>query len=230
MAAARRFSSLRQPKSSRTSRFLARPEGSAAAAMRFSLKLLLLATALLGVALAWLATLYRRGAAQMAAVEVGRNISGFIDLYYDFEVHAAGDEFPKLTKAAPPLPDWVYAWVSPERLHPIVGAEIDYPDDRVQELVPLSVLPHFKILSVDCPRYFDDEAQHFENFRQLQYLDLYWADNLTDRGLLELARLERLKVLNISGDQITEAGIQELRRKLPQCIINGRRYEKTRKE
>ena len=167
-------------------------------------------------------TAHRRYLEQQAAYDAKQEISGFVDFYYDYEVSLDGTTFPELRKQSLPLPDFVYRLAPPDALHDIVAAELALPDDRVQELVPLSRLSELRVLSITWPRYYDAELVHLRRFSNLQYLKLTDAFHLTDEGILEFANLKTLKVLHVSGDQISDEGIENLRRKMPACSVNGR--------
>ncbi|MBL6707475.1 MAG: hypothetical protein ISQ06_15295 [Planctomycetaceae bacterium] len=164
----------------------------------------------------------QRGHEYRAAKDSAAAISGFVDFYLDQGIHLDGQTFPALARKPLPLPGDVYGLIPPEFLHDVVAAEIAYPDDTVRELVPLSRLNSLKAISVTWNRYSDVELKHFAMFRGLEYLDLSHSCNLTDEGLPQLSALKRLKVLKISADGISEAGIEMLRQEMPKCAINGR--------
>jgi len=43
---------------------------------------------------------------------------------------------------------------------------------------------------------------------------------VTDAGLKELISLKNLQTLLLGGTQVTDAGVVELRKALPKCVIN----------
>ena len=43
---------------------------------------------------------------------------------------------------------------------------------------------------------------------------------MTDAGLKELAELKSLQSLNLGDTQVTDAGVEDLRKALPACAIN----------
>ena len=72
--------------------------------IRFSLRWALIVVAILGGVFAYGVRVYRIGQAQLAGREAGMAISGFVDLYFDYEVVLDGTRFPELAKGNPPLP------------------------------------------------------------------------------------------------------------------------------
>ncbi|HJT33252.1 MAG TPA: hypothetical protein VJ783_14505 [Pirellulales bacterium] len=50
--------------------------------------------------------------------------------------------------------------------------------------------------------------------------ELYLAyDTVTDAGLAHLKDLDRLMVLDVRRTRVTETGVNELRKRLPNCMI-----------
>ncbi len=186
---------------------------------RFALSTLLAALTL--AAMCFAAARYSRqlGARQEAAIDAAHNISGFHDFYCEHEIERIEGAFPKLEDRPDPLPGWVYRLIPPEYLHEFRAVAVDLPDDRVQELVPLAEHTRLRVLEINWPRYFDDELRHFAAFEDLEYLRLSYATNLTDAGLDHLARLPRLKVLDLTGGEFSEEALARLRRALPECKV-----------
>ena len=44
---------------------------------------------------------------------------------------------------------------------------------------------------------------------------------ITDEGLKELAKLQKLESLSVIGTKVTKAGVAELKKALPNCLISG---------
>ena len=44
---------------------------------------------------------------------------------------------------------------------------------------------------------------------------------ITDAGLLELAKMQQLRALRLHGTKVTAAGLAELQKALPNCEIYG---------
>ena len=44
---------------------------------------------------------------------------------------------------------------------------------------------------------------------------------ITDAGLKELAKLQKLESLSVIGTKVTKAGVTELKKALPNCLISG---------
>jgi hypothetical protein len=58
--------------------------------------------------------------------------------------------------------------------------------------------------------------------KNLKRLNLYGATSITDQGLPHLRGLRKLETLNVSGSQVTEAGIAELKDKLRRVEVVNR--------
>lgn len=195
--------------------------------LRYSLRfllLLLLVTALIG---GWAARIRDRGTRQRQFIEAGRAISGFEGPLYDYQVEFRDDGWSfaeQFDREPPPYPPWVYDRVGPELLHKIVAVWVLYPDDDAAALLPLTELDSIRALKAEWTTWFDRDVEHLLEFRDLEYLDLQ-AGNMTDEGLLRLAEFPKIKVIEIEllGTNLTEAGIEALRARRPDCLINGRR-------
>lgn len=106
-------------------------------------------------------------------------------------------------------------------LHHVVALDLrDNPSLRNDEFGPLARLNHLKQLSiarspgatigVDQYRHaLDEVAPALSGLITLEELDLSGTD-LTDAGLAKLSRLTNLKRLDLSGTRITDQGLQSL--------------------
>ena len=48
-----------------------------------------------------------------------------------------------------------------------------------------------------------------------------YRTQITDVGLKELAKLQKLESLSVIGTKATKAGVAELKKALPNCLISG---------
>ena len=75
----------------------------------------------------------------------------------------------------------------------------------------------------DCDGFTDDDLSHLARLPKLKYLDIVKSSPVSDAGLEYLSRLENLETLCLrkSSGQITKAGLQPLQRlpKLKQLIV-----------
>ena len=66
----------------------------------------------------------------------------------------------------------------------------------------------------------DAGLKHLAKLKQLTSLDLRSCWRITDGGLKELAKLEQLTKLNLRDTKVTKAGVAQLQKALPKCIIS----------
>ena len=58
------------------------------------------------------------------------------------------------------------------------------------------------------------------DWENLSYLD-FRNTQITDAGLKEVAKLQKLEELDLRGSEVTKAGVAEFKRALPNCQIDG---------
>lgn len=63
-------------------------------------------------------------------------------------------------------------------------------------------------------------SSNHPKYRPVRRLDVS-KSNITDLGLESLARLETLEHLNVTGTKVTEGGLRQLEKTLPNCQIVG---------
>jgi hypothetical protein len=102
---------------------------------------------------------------------------------------------------------------------------IDLSDTRIGDhgLVQLARLPNLRLLRISSPRVSDQGCQSIARMKNLEELSLASSNIRTEAAILELARLDKLRLLDL-GVSASEAALDELRRRVPQCQINSRRY------
>jgi len=76
-------------------------------------------------------------------------------------------------------------------------------------LVNLKQLTHLELLNVGFSGVTDVGLVHFAGLTNLRELDLY-SNKITDAGLVHLKTLTNLKVLGLRATQITDAGVRQL--------------------
>ena len=87
-------------------------------------------------------------------------------------------------------------------------------------LKEVSKLQNLEKLSL--PKQITDEGlKEVAQLQKLTYLHLTFCDQISDAGLKELAKLKKLKFLSLVNTQVTDAGVAELRKALPNCRIIG---------
>ena len=66
----------------------------------------------------------------------------------------------------------------------------------------------------------DAGLKEVAKLQQLKVLSLSGAKHVTDTGLKEVAKLKQLDVLSLGNTQVTKAGVAELQKALPKCKIS----------
>ena len=66
----------------------------------------------------------------------------------------------------------------------------------------------------------DEGLKEVAKLQKLETLDLS-GSKITDAGLKELAKLQKLRTLYLNNTQATKAGVAELKKALPNCTIFG---------
>lgn len=110
-------------------------------------------------------------------------------------------------------------------------------------LIQLQALPLLQWLSLTETKVSDDGLAHLKKFPALQILSLDFNDNITDAGLMHIKDLPKILILylnysqltdvglsyfeglsqlqqiDLTGTYVTNAGVQKLRQKLPNCEV-----------
>lgn len=99
---------------------------------------------------------------------------------------------------------------------------LNLSETRVAEwgLRKLSVLKQLRSLDLTGTKVTDESMKTLSTLKQLQWLDLT-GTSLTDVSLKHLSTLKELRLLDLSGTHVTLAGVDELRKALPECTIRG---------
>ena len=66
----------------------------------------------------------------------------------------------------------------------------------------------------------DAGLEHVKGLKHLRYLNLHWQKKVTDAGLEHLKGLESLQHLDLRGTKVTDGGVENLQRALPNCKID----------
>ena len=178
--------------------------------------------------------LMRRAERQRRAVQAIRKAGG--QVCYDYE-------FDFLVKPKPPGPAWLRRLVGIDFFANVVHVYLDTEVDD-EDLEHLNGLPKLDTLSLGGTQVTDGGLAQLKLLGDLQHLALVCNPHVGDRGLGHLRGLKKLKTLVLSSTQITveglrhlkglsnlnelfvfdaevtEKGINELRKALPECEIH----------
>ncbi len=152
--------------------------------LRFSIRTMLVVVTLL---CAWLALVIVPGQRQQRTVAKIRSMNASSRAFYDYEFYGGPE---------PRGPEWLRQWLGDAYFQQIARAEIllDGKDDVT--LDELTNLPGLEQLSHPGHAAGERWAAQLARLRKLEYLSIY-SDDLTDRGLEQLAGATALRQLNI---------------------------------
>jgi hypothetical protein len=111
---------------------------------------------------------------------------------------------------------------------------VEFPSSELTEqasvrdaaLVPLKDLPKLQELTLGQTRITDVGLQHLARLKNLKVLDLSTGfdqdlvfPDVTDAGLESLKKLANLRTLVLKGTRVTDEGVKEFQRALPNCKV-----------
>ena len=80
-------------------------------------------------------------------------------------------------------------------------------------------LPNLAFLSIGRTRISSDGLRHLKRLKNLKGLRIFGNKGVGDSGVAHLMGMKTLTVLQINNTAITKAGVQKLKRALPNCRI-----------
>jgi len=75
------------------------------------------------------------------------------------------------------------------------------------ELIELARLPKLERLDLSHTRITDEGLLHLKPARQIQDLNLYYAEQVTDQGIAAIREWKNLKHLNLRGTRVSDGGL-----------------------
>lgn len=188
---------------------------------RYSLRSLLVLTALTGIVCAcWVVPVERQKSAVAAIREAGGHVSyntGEADLAHpapQWVVDLLGIDYVEQPKWAFVAMDGTRsALPNIGRLESLQAVNVIGASVGDQDLTPLGELPHLRFLNLGGTRAGDEGLPWLENKERLERLELHGTAT-DDRAMRRIARLSHLTRLNLSRTHLTDAGlahVQQLR-------------------
>ena len=173
---------------------------------QFSLRALMIFTALVAVAAATLGTRISRKRNEHDAVEVMRKSGGFVS--YDSY------------KSEPSGPHWLRVLLGDNFFSEVVSVGFDFSTRPLGdgELANLERFTNLRDLNIRGCDVTAPGMAHVKGLSQLVWID-FQRTNVNDAELVNLTGLVRLQDLNLEKTQVTEAGIKDLQKALPNCKI-----------
>jgi Leucine-rich repeat (LRR) protein len=168
--------------------------------LRFSLRALLVFTALLCAWLGWI--MYGIDQQRHAVAVLEKNGAQIRDFSFS--------AYPPWTSI---LSRRVHRWIDqalPRELRRVTQVTIQSPDFAEDDLKVLADLPSLRYLSLAGPAVTDASLRYVKPLKSLDCLKLM-DSNVTDAGLNGISELTNLEILILSGSPITDAGITHLR-------------------
>ena len=167
--------------------------------LRFSLRMLFVLMAGVGLVAAIIGQRYRTVQQREQSVSLLDEYAGFV--IYDYEHR---DE------EVPPGPAWARRWLGEhyfaEPSHICLAADESFDD---QMLARLRQFPELRRLRLSRAAITDDGLVAIENLERLEMLTLTLAD-VSDRGMKSIGRMHRLEVLGLADTNVTDAGLRRL--------------------
>ena len=174
---------------------------------QFSLRTLLIFTAVVAVACGCLGKKIERKRREREAVKAIDALGGIV--WYGFQY--TGDNSPPDSNATPPGPYWLRNLFG-ENLFDEVAAVSFCANLTVTDvgLVHLKALPELQVLNLGHCHVTDAGLEHLKGLTQLQRLALGLTD-VTDAGLVHLKGLTQLRYLGLQGTSVADAGLVDLK-------------------
>lgn len=172
--------------------------------LRFSLRTLLVVTALLCIWLAVVSTRARKQARAIARMEQFRWGVG-----YDFQLGESGNW---TGKTEPSAPAWLRKGVGEEYFRRVAIVNVDQPSDPSNDdLAVLADLRGVKQITLyDRKRITDAGLAHLSGMTDLRKLALN-GTSVTGPGLRHIAQLRKLELLSLDNTPVTDEGLAHLR-------------------
>jgi len=174
---------------------------------QFSLRTLLVATALFAIACAWVSNHVIRARAQRRAVE--SVLSRLGSVYYAHNRGEDGDYYDNYGR--PGGPEWLRRWIGDEYFQELHAVEFDYhwDCDFHETVVLLGSQRELRVLLLTYTELSDDDLAPLKGLQKLTILSLE-RTNVTDAGVGELTALTQLQTLRLNQTAITDRGVAHL--------------------
>ncbi len=115
------------------------------------------------------------------------------------------------------MPSWSVVHTLP-KARGIEFLKVVCADNSEADLSEIARFSELRALVIPCAYLTPSQVSYLRSLPDLQYLDIRWG-RADDDVANELARLKPLKHLYISNTQITERGIEKIRKALPDCDL-----------
>ena len=203
---------------------------------QFSLRSLLIFTAVAAVACSWLVSKIERKRHEREAAEAIVKLGGFA--FYDCESTTQGLKFSNRPRG----PAWLRKLLGENFFSEFELVSLDKVQGAEAALGYLRGLTHVKFLTLSRINFTDADLANLDELRDLQSLDLSETKvtdiglvnlrgftqlndlelsrtNVTDAGLKHLKGLTKLQTLYLNRTKVTDVGVKDLQKALPGCYI-----------
>ena len=102
---------------------------------------------------------------------------------------------------------------------PVTAIELTGPQVTDSILKELKEFKHLQILGLGATGVTDAGLKNLQDLKALQTLILL-GNEITDSSLKQIRQLKSLRTLILSGNKVTENAISELKKSLPDLVVN----------
>jgi hypothetical protein len=179
---------------------------------QFSLRTLLIFTAVVAVGCCWLGYRIEQKRREREAVKAIEGTYGIVE--YDYQTAERGGR-----KAAPFGPSWLRSILGDNFFSEPTAVYLEGSEIGDVECASLIELPHLKMLYLCAPNLTDSGLARLTRLAELEELRVR-ASKISDAGLEHIKEFPSLRRLYLNGSDVTDAGIGKLKRELPNCEMD----------
>jgi hypothetical protein len=181
---------------------------------QFSLRTLLIFTALLAVVCGLIGKKIEQKRRERQAIATIEDAGGYIE--FDYQTAARGG-----SDAAPFGPKWLRSMLGENFFSEAIAVHMVPTNDEglASAKKALQALPKLKRLVICAPSLTDAGLANLSGLRQLETLEFLDIHRVTDAGLKHLRALSELRYLDLGGN-FNKQAVAELRTALPNCKIS----------
>jgi hypothetical protein len=183
---------------------------------QFSLRTLLIFVTLFGIACSWFAVKIRQAKRQDNAVLELRKM-GFL-VRYDYQnTNPFISDSEAEAESVSSSPSWLRKKFGKPFFDNVIM--IDGHTNTDKDLNIFKEFNQLKFLSLENSIITKDRLEYISGLTHLEYLYLSHS-TITDDSLYYLKRLHNLKTLNVVGTDVSESGIEDLQKELPNIEVD----------
>jgi hypothetical protein len=180
---------------------------------QFSLRTVMIFTALVAVVCGWLGSKIERKREERDAVKAIEALGGVV--IYDFQ----WVDYEFVSDAPPPGPAWLRSLLGDEFFGAVDFVALRSRPEAIDDsLESFKGLAQLRTLLLSETGVSDAGLAHLRGLTHLRRLSLN-RTNVTDAGIVNLYGLAELESLELAHTKVTDAGVKDLQKALPNCNI-----------